>query len=380
MILVLTLLGGLLAQAQPENMPRIGDPAEKTFWFPEQASMQAVDSDRAFEFIVTWVSGISLVGVTIALLYFVWKYRRKHPNQKAVSDLTHHTALELTWSIIPLFLVLGMFWVGFTGYTQMTTAPADAMTINVIAKKWDWNFLYPSGLLTNELHVPLNRNVKIVTQSDDVIHSFFIPAFRIKRDAVPGKFATIWFRPTKVGEYLALCAEFCGTNHSNMMARVVVHGTQEEFDEWVRVESDIFNEKGAPRPLPLVGKKIWERNCMGCHSIDGAKNTGPTFQNLWTRNDKFTDGTDIAALKKSGMSMEDYIRQSIEYPQQKIVAGYESAQMPTFKGRFDDRQYQAIFAFLKSLDDQAKKELDMSAPGKDAASKPAPQTMPTEKK
>lgn len=333
----------------------VTDGAQPTLFFPPDASLQAQGSDWTFMFI-WYVSLFFLVLISILLVYFVFKYRRRYEGQKATSNITHNTPLELAWTILPLFLVIYMFWLGFKGFVEMTTPPADSMEIRIRSQKWSWEFTYPSGLKTNELHVPLKRNVKLTLSSDDVLHSFYVPAFRIKRDAVPGRYTYIWFNPTQPGEYLGLCAEFCGTKHSEMLARVVVHPTQAAFEEWLRKESDIWNQDGQARPIAEVGRLLYvKRGCAGCHSVDGSKNTGPTFQGLWSRNDAFTEGGQAKTLKDvlgPNYSMEDYVRESIEYPMQKLVKGYDPV-MPVFKGQISDREFDAIFEFLKTLDTPA---------------------------
>jgi cytochrome c oxidase subunit II len=225
---------------------------------------------------------------------------------------------------------------GFRGYMDMFNPPAGALDIHVIGQKWSWSFLYPNGHMDDELHVPVGRAVQLTLASNDVIHSFFIPAFRVKRDVVPGRYNKLWFRPTQTGEYLALCAQYCGTKHSDMLARVVVHESG-GYEQWLNQASDPFRT----RTPAEVGRMLITRRCASCHAVDGKANIGPTFKGLFNHPVKLKDGSTVTAE-------ENYIRESILTPNAKIVAGFEPV-MPTFRGQLKDQEITAIIEYLKEL-------------------------------
>lgn len=322
----------ILAQQQsfPPVAPEPGD-----FWMPPQASSAAPETDQVFYFIYL-VSLFFFVLIVVLMVYFVLRYRRRVEGERARSQITHNTALELTWTAIPLVLVVAMFYMGFRGFMNMMNPPSGAMDVYVTGMKWAWSFQYPNGHVDNELHLPVDTPVRLILQSSDVIHSFFIPAFRIKRDAVPGRYNKVWFKPNRSGEYLALCTEYCGTQHSDMLARVVVHEPG-MYERWLAEASDPFRT----RTLGEVGALLHVKRCAGCHSVDGSANIGPSFKGLYNRSAKFTDGS-------SAVSDENYIRESIIYPQRKIVAGYDPV-MPTFKGQLKDNEITAIIEYIKEL-------------------------------
>jgi cytochrome c oxidase subunit 2 len=322
---------GILAQA---DLPPV-DPGGGTTWLPPQASSAAVQVDAVFYFIF-WVAVFFFVLIVGLLVVFVWRYRRRTAGAAAVGGASHSTALEITWLAIPLVLVGAMFYMGFRGYMDMFNPPAGALGLHVIGQKWSWSFVYPNGHVDTELHVPVSRPVLLTLSSSDVIHSLFIPAFRVKRDAVPGRYNKIWFRATQAGEYLALCAQYCGTRHSDMLARVVVHPPG-QYEQWLDEASDPFRTRSPAE----VGRLLVTRRCGGCHTVDGKANIGPTFKGLFGQMVKFKDG-------RSAVADENYIRESILYPNQKIVAGFEPV-MPTFRGQLKDEEILAIIEFVKEL-------------------------------
>lgn len=306
-----------------------------TTWMPPQASRHAAEVDAVFYFIY-WVSACFFVLIVVLMLVFVFRYRRRRAGEAAAGRATHSTALELTWTAIPLVLVGLMFYLGFRGFMDMTNPPANALDINVVGQKWLWTFTYPNGHVDTELHVPVDTPVRLILSSSDVIHSFFVPEFRVKKDAVPGRYNKLWFQATRAGDFLALCAEYCGTQHSDMLARVVVHEPG-GYEKWLAEASDPFSTRSPAQ----VGALLHHKRCGGCHSVDGSANIGPTFKGLYGRAGRYTDGS-------TGVAEENYIRESIVNPQKKIVAGYEPV-MPTFKGQLKDNEISAIIAYLKEL-------------------------------
>ncbi len=326
-------MSALLAQA-PTSLPAVA-PEGGTFWMPPAASTGAVATDAVFYFIYA-VSLFFFALIVLLMAYFVIRYRRRVEGARGPGRATHNTALELTWTAIPLVLVVIMFYMGFRGFMNMINAPAGALDIRVLGQKWFWSFTYPNGHIDTELHVPVDMPVRLILESNDVIHSFFVPAFRIKRDAVPGRYNKIWFKATRPGEYLALCAEYCGTQHSDMLARVVVHEPG-LYEKWLDEASDPFKT----RTLAEVGALLVTRRCGGCHSTDGSANIGPTFKGLYEHDVALADGTTVQAE-------DNYIRESILEPRAKIVRGYDPV-MPTFKGQLTDKEITAIIEYLKEL-------------------------------
>lgn len=302
---------------------------------PVAASSSAPAVDGIFYFIF-WLSAfffLVIVGVAGA---FVWRYRASR-GATAQASPRHSTLLEVTWSGIPLLLVLGIFVWGFRVYLDMSTAPANAYEVLVTGQKWKWLFTYPNGHVDGDLHVPIDVPVKLVITSEDVIHSLYVPAFRIKKDAVPGRYTSLWFRAIAAGEYQVFCAEYCGTSHSDMLARVVVHPPG-EFERWLVQAADFL------RTLPPAeaGAKLFQvRGCAQCHSIDGAAATGPTLLRLFGSRVPLQGGEIVAAD-------ENYVRMSILDPSSQVVAGFEAV-MPTFAGRLKDQEITALIAYLKTL-------------------------------
>jgi len=303
---------------------------------PPAKSTMAGETDALFYFI-NIVSLIFLVGITLTIIYFSWKYRRKS-DEDVTPVITHNNKLEITWSVIPLILVIIVFGWGFTGYINSTNPPEDAYEVRVVGKSWLWEFHYNNGAVSvNELHVPANRPIKLVMTSTDVIHSFFVPDYRIKRDVLPNRYSSVWFEAIEPGESVIYCTEYCGTAHSDMLADVIVH-EKDDFETWLSTAS-AGDESDSPVDQ---GKKLVENNaCLTCHSVDGTELLGPTFQGIWEREENMQSGETITVD-------ENYIRESILEPQAKIVDGYNPI-MPSYTGSLNDRQIDAIIEYLKTL-------------------------------
>jgi len=296
--------------------------------FPTQGSSTSSEVDWVFWFI-TDISILFWVMIVLAIVWFVFRYHRLKVAGPEHSP-HHSTALELTWSVLPSFLLVLMFYWGFTGYEDMRTPPANAYVINVTAQKWNWNFQYPNGHTDSELYVPIDTPVRLVMTSNDVIHSMFIPAFRVKQDVVPGRYATTWFEATQTGEFHIFCAEYCGTGHSDMLSTVHVY-PKDEFPALLAKISDIVQlYKDANEPPWKAGAELYiKRGCSSCHSIDGSRKQGPSYLGSFGEKREFTDGT-------KGVFDENYIRQSILEPQAKIRKTFQPV-MPTFKGLLQDK-------------------------------------------
>ena len=299
---------------------------------PERASSFAGEVDALFFFIVA-VTIVFTVGISAALVFFAIKYRRRSDDERP-AEIHGSLALELTWTLIPLGIVAVMFVWGSKVFFQMNRPPDDAMTVSVVGKRWMWKLQHPTGQREiNELHVPLGRAVKLVITSEDTIHSFFVPAFRIKKDAVPGRYNTAWFRATKTGSYHLFCAEYCGTEHSKMIGKVVVL-EPEAYQTWLA--------GGPPAESPLVaGEKLFtELNCITCHRPDHA-GRGPVLQGIFGRSVQLASGDTVVAD-------EAYVRESIVNPAARVVAGYQPV-MPTYQGQVSEEQLIALVTYIESL-------------------------------
>jgi cytochrome c oxidase subunit 2 len=305
-----------------------------TAWLPEALSTLAPPIDNLFYF-VTWISGILLVGVTAAIIYFVYKYRRRTAEEVPI-PVKEHKALEVTWIVIPTILVLLTFNWGFKTFLQINVSPPDAYQIQVRARQWLWEFEYPNGTkTTNELHVPVDRPVRLNMSSEDVLHSLFIPVFRVKHDVLPDRYTSVWFEATQTGEYQVFCTEYCGTQHSGMLAKVVVE-TQEAFNEWLQSGGGAED-----MPLPEYGALLYTQQvCNSCHTTDGSPSVGPTFQGLFGKTESLADGSTVQVD-------ENYLRESIITPNAKVVAGFAPV-MPAAYGSLNERQLSALIVFIKA--------------------------------
>lgn len=309
--------------------------ADNAFYMPPQASTSAAHIDWIFDLIL-WISIFFFVLIVVLMVLFVMKYRVQDPNAEG-PRIYHNTPLEITWTAIPLGLVIVIFWLGFKGYMDLAIPPANAYEIQVTGQKWKWLFTYPNGYVDERLHVPSDRPVSLLMTSTDVIHSMYIPAFRAKMDVMPGRYTKIWFDATEPGAYPLFCAEYCGTSHSAMITEVQVHAPG-EFEIWLQEASNWI----ATMPPEEAGEKLYSmRGCQQCHSSTGAAGIGPTLAGLFGKERVFTDGAKATAD-------ENYIRESILQPQAHVVAGFDPV-MPTFQGRLNDEEIGALIAWMKSL-------------------------------
>lgn len=308
-----------------------------SFWFPEGANSITNSVDGLFYFILIG-SIILFVGICSTMAYFLYKYRRTEANPVATSHITHSTTLELLWTIIPLILCVIIFWWGYKDFLSMGTPPGSALEIRVIGKKWLWQFEYPKeGVKTlGELVVPVNRPIRLVMGSEDVLHSFFLPNFRIKRDVLPNRYTRLWFQAERMGNFQIFCTEYCGDGHSAMLATLRVV-SEAEYQEWLHGGSGDSDE-----PLPELGKKLYTKNaCNTCHSIDGSPSVGPTWKGMYGHKVSLDGGASV--------DVDDaYIKESIENPKAKIVKGFQPV-MPTYAGVLREREMLAIIEYMKSL-------------------------------
>ena len=308
----------------------------QTIWLPDQVSTFANEIDSLFYFILYWTI-FFFVLVAFGVSYFGWKYRDK-TRKGLTSSIDHNTILEITWTGIPLILVTVVFFWGAGSYMKMNIAPYDSMEINVKAQKWFWTFTYKEGFTNaNELVVPINRPVKLIMESQDVLHSFYVPDFRVKMDVIPNRYMTLWFEPTKIGEYDIFCTEYCGRSHSEMLGKVRVL-SQSDYEKWL-ISANVVDES---IPLVDLGEMVYKKNaCYTCHSTDGSTVIGPSFKGIWGSRMEHADGT-------TALVDENYILESIIEPQKKIVNGYQGV-MPSYKGILRDREIQGVIEYIKSL-------------------------------
>lgn len=335
------------------NWPLFADLAGKSYWLPQQASQAAAETDVHFHFIY-WLNVFFFVGISALLVFFCVKYRRKTPDQKPLPTPSHNTVLELVWSIIPTLVCIALFYVGFVVYQDLMEPPKDTFKVNVTGKKWAWNFKYPlSGLDSDELHVPANTPVELIMTSEDVIHSLYIPVLRTKKDVVPGRYSKMWFNAVTPGEFNIFCAEYCGTSHSEMFAKLVVHSNMDEFNKWQKSLEEKLNNL----PPVELGKYLYKaKGCIACHSLDGVKGTGPTFKGLWGMSKEEHITYKPSTGQKAPTTVdENYLRMSINEPNDEVRDGFGTVTaMPSFKGKLTDKQINGLIEYMKTLGKDAK--------------------------
>ena len=336
-------------------------------FLPEQASTFAkkVDTLHYFIFIVTMVSSI---GVGLLAFGFFFRYRQRHVRQ-STPIVEPSVRFELTVIAVPMIFFLAWFVQGFRDFVWYTTPPKDTTDVYVMAKKWMWKFAYPDGPnAIGTLHVPADRPVRLLMTSRDVIHSFFVPDFRVKMDVLPGRYTETWFEATKPGRYQILCAEYCGTWHSQMWGEIVVMPPA-EFDKWReqqkvgladRVDSGGDDGPGFHGTIVEYGKKVaMAQGCLKCHSLTGEPHIGPTWLDLYHRRETLETGETIVAD-------EGYLTDSMIDPRAKIVKGFKPV-MPTYRGKLTAPEAAALVEFIKSL----RSDHLENVPSKEAVYEPA---------
>lgn len=319
------------------------------FFVPQQASSVAGQVDLFFFFMVA-VSVFFSVLIALLLVFFAIRYHQRAASADEESaheddvelpaDHGHGQGamlLEIVWTVIPLVLVMGMFAWSATLYFTLVRPPADAIQMYAVGKQWMWKFQHPEGHREiNELHVPLGQNIKLTMSSEDVIHSFFVPAFRVKQDVVPGRYTQVWFRPTRAGRYHLFCAEYCGTQHSGMIGWVEVM-EPEDYQAWL---SGAVGTVAGQTLAQAGGKLFSERACATCH-VDSGGGRGPSLAGLPGSTVQLEGGGNVVAD-------DSYLRESILNPAAKVVAGFQPL-MPTFQGQLSEEQLVQLVAYIKSL-------------------------------
>ena len=298
---------------------------------PPSASTFAPHWDKLYAFLIdaSLVSCVLLVG---GMIYFAVRYRRRSDNDKT-AYISHNVFLEFLWSFVPFCIFMLVFFWGWWMFHEMRAMPRQALEVHVFAQKWDWEFRYKSGRKSiKELYVPVGEDVKLIMTSRDVIHSFFVPAFRIKQDVVPGKYTALWFKATKTGSFYLYCTEFCGEGHSQMLGRVNVL-SRAAYDEW------LMNDPYKGLTPVQIGQKVFNTKCMICHTTTTAKLIGPGFQGLWGARREFEDGS-------SAVVDENYIRESMLNPAARIVKGFPNAMVPQI---LSEDEVIAMVEYIKTL-------------------------------
>jgi len=298
---------------------------------------------------IAGTSIVMLIGITAVMIYFTIRYhRRRHP---VAQDIHGHRVLEIVWTVIPTVLAFGFFWYGWEGYKFMKTVPEGAMQVEVTGRMWSWLHEYENGVQSPELYVPVNKPVKLNLHSQDVLHSYYIPAFKVKQDAVPGvPDLFLWFSAYETGVYQVFCAEYCGMSHSAMWSKVHVV-TQEEFDEWLRVEGEKVAqiqqaaESDDGGNLHILGEALMKsKGCVACHSTDGTKLIGPSYKGVYGKNEVVVTG----GQEREIVVDDEYIKRSILQPTADIVKGFQPL-MPSQEGLVSEAEIKALTAYIKSL-------------------------------
>ena len=303
-------------------------------FFPQRASVQAGQVDAVYFFLVAVTAFFSLL-IAASIVVFVVKYRRRHPDDVGVA-IHGSLALEMLWTIIPLGIVMVMFGWGASVFFALYRVPAGAMEIFVVGKQWMWKVQHADGQREiNELHVPIGRPVKLVMGSEDVIHSFFIPAFRVKADVIPGRYNVLWFEATKPGTYHLFCAEYCGTKHSGMIGSVTAMLPQ-DYEAW------LSGGRSSGTPAQNGERLFTDLACITCHKQD-ATGRGPSLHGVFGSQVTLANGATVTAD-------ENYLRESIMNSQAKVVAGYQTPSiMPPFQGQISEESLLQLIAYIKTL-------------------------------
>jgi cytochrome c oxidase subunit II len=308
----------------------------------QDATRHAAEVDTLF-IVLLVLSGIVVVGVWATIIYFIAKYRRGRDADRT-NPVETNNKLEITWTVIPLILSLSIFVWAARLFFEVHDVPPNALEVYVVGKQWMWKFQHTNGPSEiNELHVPVGQPVKLIMTSQDVIHSLFIPAFRIKTDVLPGRYTTQWFQATMPGQYHLFCAEYCGTDHSKMGGAVIVM-EPDDYQAWAGVPAGGAAAGGTPAPggdLAATGQQLFQQiGCSGCHISQGG-GAGPSLQGVFGSQVELQTGEKITAD-------ESYVHESILQPVAKVVKGYQPI-MPSYEGQLSEDQLLALIAYIKSL-------------------------------
>ena len=305
---------------------------------PAQASVQAISIDQLFQ-VYFWGIAFLFSLIVVPLVYSLVVFRRRKGETGDGVYIEGNNKLEITWTAIPLMAVLILAYFGAQSLSDVRRIDPSAMVVKVIAGQWYWQFQYPDfGVGSSDLYLPVGKQVDLQMTSNDVTHSFFVPEFRLKQDILPGRTVDLRITPSAIGNYKVSCAQLCGSNHAYMVANVVVV-SQDDFQAWITKQLATASQN----PVLHGQQLVQQYGCQVCHSVDGTKKTGPTWQHLYMSTVSLADGTKVVADEK-------YLSDSITNPNNQIVNGFEANVMPgTFGQTLDATQLQAILAYIESL-------------------------------
>jgi cytochrome c oxidase subunit 2 len=322
-----------------------------TYWMPKSVNEIADDSDRMF-YATLGLSAFFFFAIAAAVVYFVIKYRHR-PGGKPQPSAAHNDALEITWTIIPTIICVFLFYYGWRTYVRVVTPPTKAVEVQVLAWRWNWQFTHYNGVTDKDLHVPVGKPIRLVMTSKDVLHAFYAPVMRVKQDIIPRRYTYAWFFPTKPGTYRLTCAEYCGTDHSQMgksadkldaKGKVIEHGRRavvvvHKEGDYERYLAEMAPAGGDPVE---VGRKLYERKgCNACHSTDGSTKIGPSFKGQW--------GATVNTNAGPVTFDENYVRESLMTPNAKFRPGMPVGTMPAFEGQLKEAEIEGIIAWLKTV-------------------------------
>jgi cytochrome c oxidase subunit II len=309
---------------------------------PAVASAQAVPIDWLFDIDIRLISFFFAL-IMVPLTYSLIVFRQKDGDESDGQHIEGNTPLEIAWTIIPLILVVALGVIGADNLRQVLAVDPTAIEIKVVGFQWGWQFVYPEGFTTTELHLPINQQVVLKMESRDVLHSFWVPEFRVKQDLVPGRVTDYRITPILAGSYKVRCAELCGQKHAYMEAPVIVEA-QDVYTKWVTDQAKVAAAEeaaAAGHPSAERGQKLYnEGGCKACHSLDGAKGIGPTWKGLYESQVPLADGSTVSAD-------DAYITESIKEPNAKVVQGFNPNAMPNFG--LKDSQIADLLEFIKTL-------------------------------
>jgi cytochrome c oxidase subunit II len=308
---------------------------DKFHLFPPQASTSAHEVDTLF-FALTLISLFFIAVIFLPIAFFCIKYRRGSPADRS-NPSTGSDIVELGWTTLPMLMGLALFAWGALDYFRIEQRPANALDVDVVGKQWMWKVQHAEGKREiNELHIPVDRTVALTLISQDVIHSFFVPAFRVKQDVVPGKYTSEWFKPTRPGEYHIFCSQYCGTQHAQMIGRVVVMQPR-AYENWLKTGQQTES-------ILRTGERLFhDRGCSGCHALN-SRFHAPLLQGLYRKPVPLADGTVVTAD-------DQYLRDSILQPAKQITAGYDNI-MPSFSGHLTEEEIMQLIAYVKAIGNQ----------------------------
>ncbi|HEX9371388.1 MAG TPA: cytochrome c oxidase subunit II [Roseiflexaceae bacterium] len=337
-------------------------------FFPDQASTVAPQVDAIY-FALILLSALFAVPVALLIVYFGVRYRRGSQASRASGSAHGGTLkIELAWTVFPALLALGMFTWAATVYYRIERPPAGAVEVYVVGQQWMWKVQHPEGQREiNQLHVPVGRPIKLLMTSQDVIHSFYIAAFRVKQDVLPGRYTTIWFQATQAGDYAINCAEYCGTDHA-MMGGTVVVMEPAQYEAWLSGGNTAAGPQ-SPETMAAAGQQLFTSlGCSGCHRMDGS-GPGPSLVGIYGKTVHLQGGA-------TAVADEGYIRNSILLPQSQIVAGYGPI-MPSFQGQVSEEQILQLIAYIKSLGSSLPAPASLGQPNTGAPAGPSAVASPS---